>query len=319
MSGPFNKRNPFGKHCIFALIPGWGFYSGSGVTAEGAVSSVGQKFIFKEGYVGTSGSMERVNGAYGHLGQLAALRMLPAGYQEYIFLLEGGGPNLGISFPNKRSFTIMTIIKPSGDGRVGGSGDPRVFTKDSGVAEVDHDLMVGIASLGQEARTRIRIGSSTFTAITSGAVIEDDALNLIAGSAGLDSGGDTEVRVAHLSEAGIYTLDQTDTFGTDDYNPRTTTSTNIGGSAGALDNAYIGDIIGIWAFDTQMDSEVQLRAFFANPWQVFAPQRIVIPMIGDVVIAEEGQETTVIITDVNGTEAWLDGAENLVISGSGFA
>lgn len=73
----------------------------------------------------------------------------------------------------------------------------------------------------------------------------------------------------------------------------------------------------IWDREITEEEAAELNK---NPWQIFKPQRILIPMVGGAIeIAGEGQETTVIITDVNGTETWLDGAENLVISGSGFA
>ena len=51
----------------------------------------------------------------------------------------------------------------------------------------------------------------------------------------------------------------------------------------------------------------------ANPWQTFEPRTLLIPVSAGVAAG-----TTVIITDVDGNETWIDGATGLVITGSGF-
>lgn len=269
----FDQQNFFGKHCIFALIPGWGYYSGAGASADGVVSSVGQQFTFKETYVGTGGSMERVHGRYGHLGQLTVLRTLPVTHQQYIPLIESGAANLGIRFADSTDFTILTIIKPNGDGRAGGAGDPRIFTKDLGTAEADHDLMLGIVDVGQEARVRVRTNGATTTVVTTGSAMTPDALCLIAAGIRIDESASTFAWLRHVNEDGIVSAN-TGVVNAAGYDPRTTTAMVIGSTAGALDNGYDGDIIGIWAFDRNLDNSTFLRKFFANPWQVFKPRTI---------------------------------------------
>jgi len=83
----------------------------------------------------------------------------------------------------------------------------------------------------------------------------------------------------------------------------------------------------------------EVHSFNKNPWQVFAPQRILIPMTAAAAVEEEeaglitssgmplaflptsaglAYRTSIKITDVNTTESWIDGAEDLPITGTGF-
>lgn len=66
-------------------------------------------------------------------------------------------------------------------------------------------------------------------------------------------------------------------------------------------------------------SQAFIDAFRRNPWQIFKHQIIYVPLIPGIVSIQEGPGTTVIITDVNGDETWVDGATGLIITGTGFA
>ena len=65
-------------------------------------------------------------------------------------------------------FTAFCIFRPAGDG-VLGTSDPRIFSKDQGTAEADHDLMLGLLGTGTytRARARVRYASGTTTLVLS--------------------------------------------------------------------------------------------------------------------------------------------------------
>lgn len=322
----FNQRNPLGKRCVWALIPGWTHldYIATDIDPRQAIgmSTLGQVHGGWEAESDGTGNerLVTVRRDYGPgIGKATAMLFEQNDATAFTRFIRHTN-DLGIIFPNPKELTIVSICKPTGDGRPinGSSGDPRLYTKDEGTAEVDHDLMIGFADFGTEARTRIRVGGSTATAITTGNVIQNDALNLVAGTVEILSGNDVYIKAHHLGENGTYSKSVAQTK-TGSYDPRTTTNMALGGSAAtSLENAFNGEILGVWAFDGAFD-EADCRALMANPWQVFKPQRFLIPMTDTVVeIAEEGPATTVFITDVNGTESWTDGDTGLVITGSGF-
>lgn len=294
----FNRRNFFGKHCIWACIPGWyhndwttndHFTNGVG---QGMLESVGQRMVFLDDNLSsaedTSSHARDRTDTYGHLGTCKAIRLTqnnPSGGRlRFIRSIADGG----IIFPDKKNFTILTIIRPIGDGRGGGTPDPRVFSKDTGSGEQDHDLMIGIVDAGNYARCRVRStegGGTTISIFTSTTTIQDDALNLIAGGLyQLTNTSNTWGWCAHLREDGAYDDNSETTNGTYEYAPRTTTGIAIGANYGAADNEYHGDIIGIWAFDISLkgqsdsDTKQRLMEFFKNPWQVFAPKTILVPV-----------------------------------------
>lgn len=69
---------------------------------------------------------------------------------------------------------------------------------------------------------------------------------------------------------------------------------------------------------TRLWTDVEAESFVRNPWQIFKPQRFYVPMTAAAVVEQFGPETTVIITDVDGDETWVDGTTGLIITGSGF-
>lgn len=311
----FDKSNKFGRHCICAIIPGWTELYGDATTTIGSVRSVGQEFLLNVDERGTaSPTLDTVVDTYAHLGPCRAARFGPATATGYCSLFRSNTSDSGVRFPHPENLTVIALCRPEGDGRVSGVGDPRIFSQDEGTEEIDHDLMLGIVNSGNNARCRIRLGSSTHTVIPTGG-IQDDALNLIAGGVYSDTGTSGQRRgwCALLREDGIFSdTEESNTNNT--YNPRTTTDMALGGSAGADDNAFNGDIIGVWLFDTsfygQRDLADVLTDFMANPWQVFAPQQVPVYF--------GGPTSSVNITDVNTTESWTDGDAGLVITGTGF-
>jgi hypothetical protein len=298
----FNQKNFLGRHCLQAIIPGW--HDNNFTRAESAANpgdvgylqAVGQKMEFVDTNAGTGVCSTRtVTEQYGHLGTCRALRLDQTASNDFVGLLRSDNDE-GIDFPDKSNLTIVGIVKPSGDGRPGGGGDPRIYSKDIGAGEIDHDLMIGIATGGNDARTRIRIGTNTSTVLRS-SVIQDNALNLIAGTVSPANASQVNVRVHHIGENGVYSFANHFTGAiTGEYNPRTTTTVAIGANAGADDNAFEGDIIGIWAFDRALEKDEFLE-FFANPWQVFAPQRYFVPLtVGEAVVLEEPAATNALGT-----------------------
>jgi len=277
MSGPFNKRNFFGKHCVWAAVPGWsGINISDSETPDHNYTTLGQRIDFHvdEMNIVASASLTTEDRALGHLGKVRVLNFNPEG-NSVAFRLSHTDNNEGIIFPNKRNLTILTIVK-TGASNTPGSGDPRIFSKDTGTSEDDHDLMVGIASTGTEARTRIRLGAGTYTVLTTGGSIVHDGIQLIAGSV-RDEGAFNRVYVHHLSEAGNYNEAGHLSTTAGVYNPRTTSAMAIGATAQGTGNAFEGLVIGVWAFDTAF-FETDFREFFRNPWQVFKPQRILVPL-----------------------------------------
>lgn len=320
MSWPFNLRNPLGKRCLQAIIPGWDSFYGDMIVQEGKFTSVGQKMEFPLDLIGSSPVwLEKIiNNHGGGIGSVQSALFVPLNSTSAIRALRTTN-DLGIIFPDKKNLTILCIFKPTGDGRPSDGGDPRLYSKDEGSSANDHDLMVGMVGSGDEARTRIRIGSNTVTVATSSTpAIRDDTLALIAGVVQRTSATQVRVKVHYLTVDGYYTS-ITSIAITGEYNPRTSTDIAIGANAGVDDNTYAGEIIGVWAFDGALQ-EGDLRTFMANPWQVFKPQRFVIPMTAAAVveIVGEGPETTVFITDVNTNEIWADGDTSLPITGTGF-
>jgi hypothetical protein len=155
--------------------------------------------------------------------------------------------------------------------------------------------MIGTTS-ASTARSRVRLGTNTQTIFTQG-TIQNDALNLVAGGVRAHTGGSGNTGfVSLLREGGVYeTVENNSTANT--YFPRgIETDISIAANAGANDNPFHGDIIGIWAFDRDLNEE-ELRVFFANPWQVFAPQRYFVPLtVGEAVVLEEPAATNALGT-----------------------
>jgi len=181
-------------------------------------------------------------------------------------------------FINRPSFTLVGIFRPNGAGDAGGSGDPRIFSKDLGSGADDHDVMIGglRAFDAPECRARIRIGSSTLTVVTSGNEWQTDAWNLIAVTV-TPSGANTNVRVIGIREDGTLYSNTGSQAGT--YNPRTTTDIALFSNGVSNQNMFDGEILCVTMFDGVL-SDGNLRKFFANPWQIFEPRNIWIPVQG---------------------------------------
>ncbi len=312
----FDKGNFFGSHCIWALIPGWDDVSGTDTLASGQAISVGQRMEFQADLVGSLNGqtldIETRNHGWG-VGSVRSAIFRVGDAVNNLRLLRTDN-DIGIKFPNLDNLALITIAKPIGDGRGGDSQDPRIFSCDAGSAANDHDLMVGISDIGTEVRTRIRIGSSTQTVASTGDQLDDDTLAIWAGIVKPASATQVEVIIRYLSVAGTDSRTSSGSV-TGSYNPRTTTDIALGGNAGVNDNAYHGEILGCFAFDTGavFDNREILKAFLDNPWQVFQPITQIIPVAGIVVVGDGP-----IITSVDGDEIWDDADTGLIITGTGF-
>jgi len=286
----FDGGNAFGKSCVWACIPGWYEADANGTEIDAAASelgyiySVGQRMRFYPTTSGTGSAHWIKIGTKAYGKGVGTARALELEQDSDITTLHyrRSVNDRGILFPDKSNLTILGIVKPKGDGVAGGTSDPRIFSKDEGADEVNHDLMFGLVNLASVvARLRVRIGTSTYTVAmndSSANAVQEDALNLIAATLEPGgAGGTTKSRIHHLMEDGTYVTDA-DTDQTGEYNPRTTTDMGIGGKAFINDNEFEGDIIGVWAFDGAFQ-ESDFRAFFANPWQVFEPQVQTIPIM----------------------------------------
>jgi len=270
----FDASNLFGAHCLWALIPGWGQYSGAGSSSHsGEVKSVGQEMTFVTDAHNSLGNLNKVFKNYGGgVGSARAAEFVPNNQTNYISLSRLDN-DLGILFPDLKDLTILAITRPDGNGRPG-TADPRYFTQDEGFATNDHDLMIGqVEATGQKARFRVRVASATRSIVVGSNVIQNDALNLVAGVVKWSSSTQVRASVHHLREDGDYE-ENTDSAASGTYNPRTTTDMALGGTANTEnDNAFRGDIIGVFAFDIAFNNETLLRDFFDNPWQVFKARR----------------------------------------------
>jgi len=268
----FDKGNAFGARCLAAFIPGWDTF---GEDAGGGVRSVGQNFYLEPDKIGTAprGDITNVAKSFGGgVGVAKALQCNPANAVRFIRLLNDN-PNKGFRFPNLDSFTVVSIVRLEGDGRaVSGGGDPRIFSQDEGTGAADHDLMIGIASTGTAARSRIRVNGTTQTVLAGNP--QDDAINLMACGVRPHSPTQSKSWCRLLTEDGAHSSAEGSAT-TGSYDPRTSTDMAIGGTAGSgsADNAFNGDVIGIWFLDGDF-SEDDAYQFMRNPWQVFEPQRI---------------------------------------------
>jgi len=267
-----------GQHCIWAVVPGWDQYFANTSVAGNSLRSVGQvmQLDLEEFANPTSGSVTKVTRNHG--GGVGSTRSVLFDHESHTrgYRFRRPDADLGIIFPDLTRLTILTIVKPTGDGRPLGAGDPRIFTIDTGAAANNHDLMIGEVSSGNEVRTRIRIGSSTQTVVTTGGTIQDDAVQLIAGTVEPASATNSIVRAHHLGLDGTYTTAASSSV-TGSYNPRTTTDMAIGATAGSSFNAFEGEVIGVYAFNIDLH-EQHFREILDNPWQVFAPRTQIIPI-----------------------------------------
>jgi hypothetical protein len=263
--------------------------------------------------------------------------------------------------PGLQPFTVVAIHKPIGDGAGDSSTDPRVYSKDSGFHTDEHDLMLGYVtgSTYTYFRMRIRWNGITTTCVpteVAAKAIENDAWNLIAGTWEPGGTGTATAQVYHFNDANGFQAGgaQVRTTGTG-YDPRTSTYEglyNTVGTPGTEDrNPYQGSIACVLFFEgIEIQEEQDYRSLFDNPWQVFQPQRIIVPTFPYVptdeapapagatktasgtpdapllTAAGTALRTSVKITDVAnsgetpglGSETWSDGSSGNVITGTGF-
>ena len=133
----FDPANAFGANCIGAIIPGW-------FGAE-SIRSVGQPFRFDRSDGGTPDEAAVKAFNYPKIGSAKALYLdHGAATNAVARLINTDGT--GFEFLDKSKVSVVALVRPTGDGRGGQTIDPRIYSKDTGTAEADHDLMVGIAN-----------------------------------------------------------------------------------------------------------------------------------------------------------------------------
>lgn len=157
------------------------------------------------------------------------------------------------------------------------SSDPRLYAQEQGGTSPDHDLMIGMTAAGL-SRSRIRINGTTYS-LTSGSV-QIGALNLIAGHVFQNGTNDFRTATSVIREDGTRSRAISPTTETTGYDPREGGTQNYGFGGNVTDsgdNPFGGELIGVWAFDEDMDLD-RLQEFFKNPWQVFEPQVIHAPV-----------------------------------------
>ena len=348
----FNKTNKFGRYCVEAIIPGWGSANiASGSAQSGMIRGVGRRQVqYPIQQLGAPTAPTAAIDTYPMMGQdqwgnQARWIENKANESTSGFYFADAVSDLGPISPACPAFTVIGIVKLIGNGTSGTVSDPRIWTKDIGGQEVDHDLMIGFVRHNGNVtpRTRVRIGTTTQTVFLSGSVatdVVDDGWHLVAATVKDNGGGTSNVTVHGLYPDGRYTTNTANPTGT--YNPRTTTTEGMFatvGSGGPQNISSMG-ILGVWFFEGAVFNEGMLREFWKNPWQTFAPQQFYLPMTQEVVtITQEpvgpitatggpvitkptatggGYRTIVKITDVNTTETWQDGATGITISGTGF-
>ena len=306
-----NKLKP-----IWSIVPGWHQFAGSVSTAGGqAVSDGVDRRLFVASGSGSSQDARILRTSYWNGSPVATA------YNNSIDTTNGTALRNTDNdlFINKTAFTLVGIFRPIGNGTAGGTGDPRVFSKDIGSGEADHDLMIGgvRATTAPEFRTRVRIGTSTLTVVTSGSEWQTDAWNLVAVTVN-PSGANSTVRVIGIRQDGALYSNSASQAGV--YNPRTTTDIALFSNGVSNQNMLDGEILSVTMFDGVL-SDLALRSFFANPWQVFKPQLRLVPTYPydpTKVVAVEapaGDTLTITLVDVAGTPltgltglswAWFD-------------
>jgi len=274
----FDRNNFFGQHCLGCVLPGLDEFFGDTNGVAGVVHTIGMPgFDYVPIRWGTGlPTLAKTTDFYARgIGHAKAAAFRPGSNEDQRIGLERVSSDFGVAFPDPNNLCVISITRPIGDGRAGGTGDPRHWTQDIGEATADHDLMIGQQG-GVNARCRIRLSTQVHTMITSGTAIQNDALNLICGGVA-PAGTASEPFVALVREDGGTNWDG-DTGETTGYAPRSASSMAIGGSAEVIGNAFNGDIIGIWFFDISLFNQGDpnfnlLKLFFEDPWQIFPPQR----------------------------------------------
>lgn len=272
----FNRDNFYGRVAHAVIMPAWDHFqvvsAGTEIGGLNAYGPNGQsRYYFDALDTGTSSVIDKKVELCGRWGPcVAAVNDNSASNNGAHF--HNPTADFGFFEPGQRNITGVTLYRPVGNGSAGGTADPRLFSKDSGTAEGDHDFMMGGLS-GGSPRTRIRIGGATKSVVNT-LNVQNDALNLIAG--GVVEINTTEVKtfISHIREDGQSEWDVSTTAETGGYSPRNTTTMGVFSNAGGVDNFYIGEIIAIFFFDAAIFEPAHLLPLMYDPWQVFEKRSI---------------------------------------------
>jgi hypothetical protein len=284
----FNRRNKYGKYLVEAIVPGWdGEFDNSSTTVDGIIRSYGSRSLSFTGNLRTapSSGIARNKAMQYQFGQsVKVLEIANEGGETGVRFQDLAGDEGPIA-AGTEPFTVVSIVKLIGDGSMSASSDPRIYSKDIGTAEGDHDLMIGFARASGEIlpRTRIRGATGTRTAMApsvSGWDVTDDGWHLVAGT--MTEGGvgvAVDVRVK-----AVYPDGRAGDWGgvsiSGPYTPRTTTTEGLFGTAGTSQatNLLAGSILCVYFFEGIELSLDDLRSLYRNPFQVFRQQRLLVPL-----------------------------------------
>ena len=333
-----DRTHPLGKYLRSWIVPGWAG-AVSNTTGDIPVWNNGRlKKYLSAASAGTGGdSITKIVERYRTGGAVPTVEVDQAAYTDNYYFVNTDA-DYGSMPPGLQPFTVVAIHKPIGDGTVDGNTDPRVYSKDSGFHSDEHDLMLGYIGGVTYTHFRMRVrwdGITTTCVSTESATkaIENNAWNLIAGTWEPGGTGTATAQVYHFNDANGFQAGgaQVRTTGTG-YDPRTSTYEglyNTVGTPGTEDrNPYQGSIACVLFFEgIEIQEELDYRSLFDNPWQVFQPQRIIVPTFPYVPTdAPAPAPSNVVITDVansgetpgSGSETWDDGSSGNVITGTGF-
>jgi hypothetical protein len=296
----FDTANQFGKHVLQATVPGW--FGGD------RWESVGQKHVFKQADAGTgpASTENYVISQYGPgIGSARAYHFDPTDNNNFSRFANTDGP---VEFPDLQNFSMLCIYKFN---EKTGASDERIYSRDTGYNLADHDFaLTHVGSTPELVRCRVRrvTGGTVDVQTDAAGAAEVGQVNVIWGG---QVGGQPYVGGYQPEDN---TSDETTLgSGLDDYDPRATSMTQgFGGTMQDNDNnASDIDLILQVAFDYPI-REDEVKLFMQNIWQIFEPQRI--PIFPPLAAVAGG----VVITDVDGDEAWNDGDTGLIITGTGF-
>ena len=267
---------------VWWVVPQWDEFFADGTNLHGAFHSGGvggnANMVYTPDETGTgSPVLSKESLALDHFGGVSVARFDITTQGAGIRMLRSvadEGIDFGPTGSDAGELSIIAIFKPVGSGTIG-SSDPRIYTKDEGSGAADHDLMIGSVS-SQQARARIRINNSTFTHVVTTPIIQNDALNLIAGQVRRDVSG-WRCGVNLVRADGGYGSNYLASAEAAGYTPRTTTDEAFADSAEATANNWRGDLLCICAFTKAWDDEGDLKDYFYNPAQAFLRRPFAFP------------------------------------------
>ena len=270
---PFDGSNIFGQHCVAAIVPAWsavhGDDSGAATTDFGSIPILNTPYVMRVREVATGANSLMYVKQVPYMGGMASsVRVEQTSGTEYLHAkTPAAESDLGMELGDVMS--CIAIFRPQGDGAIG-SVDPRIYCFDDGSGEQDHNLMVGSNS-SNTVRTRIRTGSTTKTILAG--QVQSDAWNLVSGFVFESTPGNYAVNCRSIREdgtAGVGTPSATETSG---YSPTTGRDQTLWANA-VGGNPFEGEILCVYFFrDNAFNDLALLRDLFADPWQVFQPDR----------------------------------------------